>query len=411
MSEHSLFSPSSAHRWIACPGSMAFPENHADGGSSIFADEGTASHVWSAHCLDYGHDAEKLIGCEAFINGNRFVMDEDRARYVQMYLDDVRRRAMGGVLFVEYKVDLSDDLGPDQGGTADVLIYQPQTKTLVCEDLKYGTGEKVYAQTDGKINPQLGLYPLGALKDMALLGYEVEHVTAVVCQPRLGWIDEHTITVSELYAFARDAREAAQLARMAMLEPPGKYLKAGEKQCRWCKAPSTACDARTKFVSDSIKADFETILADPVPVAPRDTKDLAAAYLAVPLIEDWCRAVRSELTTLVSNGTEVIGPDDKPYKFVEGKSGGRAWVNADEAEAMLVCQLGPEKAYAPQKIITAPAAAKLLDKKATKAIWADVFEPMIAKKPGKAQLALGSDPRPPYSGAADLDEFEANLNE
>jgi hypothetical protein len=389
---------------------MAFPENRVDGGSSTFADDGTASHELSAHCLNYGHDAEKLIGSRVVINSNCFVMDEDRARFIQVYLDDVRRRAMGGALFVEYKVDLSDDLGTGQGGTADVLIYQPQTKTLVCEDLKYGTGEKVYAQINGKINPQLALYPLGALKDMALLGYEVEHITAVVCQPRLGWIDEHTITVSALYAFAREAREAVQLARMAMLEPPGKYQRAGEKQCRWCRAPSTACVARNKFVTDSVKCDFDTIAVDPPPIAPRDTGKLATAYLAVPLIEAWCRAVRSELTTLVSGGTEVIGPDDKPYKFVEGKPGGRAWTDVDAAEAALLGQLGPVAAYAPQKIITAPAAAKLLDKKATKAIWADVFEPMIKKPPGKAQLALGSDPRPPFNGAADLEEFEDNLN-
>jgi hypothetical protein len=123
------------------------------------------------------------------------------------------------------------------------------------------------------------------------------------------------------------------------------------------------------------------------------------------LIEDWCRAVRSELGKLVAEGQEVIGPDGRPFKYVEGRSAGRSWTNAQAAEAALVGQLGP-KAYKPQEVITAPVAAKLLDKKATKALWKDMFEPLIKKAPGKPVLALGSDERPPYSGAALANDFE-----
>src|SRR6202795_5157042 len=408
MSTHSLFSPSAAHRWIACPGSMAFPENQEQGGSSTFADDGTASHEWAALCLTNGQDPsfcgedpapECFLGEAKEINGESYVMDETRASFCQIYLDDVRRRAIGGSLFVEYKVDLFNYLGKGQGGTADAVIDQPGTKTLTIEDLKYGTGEKVYAEN----NPQLLLYALGMLADVELMGHSVEEVTLVICQPRLGHIDEWTLSVADLLMFALTARSAVRHALEGYTIAKGTGLNPGVKQCRWCRAKAK-CPALTKYVTDSVRCDFETIEALP-PTAPRDTAKLSAAYIAVPLIEDWCRAVRSELGKLGTDGEKVIGPDGKPYKLVEGKGGSRAWTDAQAAEALLVGQLGP-KADPPQKATTRPEAAKLLDTKKTKALWQDVFEPLIKKAPGKPVLALGSDERPPYSGAADANDFE-----
>jgi Protein of unknown function (DUF2800) len=414
---HSLFSPSSAHRWIACPGSIAFPENQEQGGTSKFADDGTASHHWAALCLAQNRDASFFLGAQLEYSTGIYEMDEARADFVQIYVDDVRRRAIGGSLYVEQRVDLSDALGDDQGGTCDAGIYIPADFHLIVEDLKYGTGEKVFASVpvfDSKrcekseINPQLGLYLLGLLKDMALLGNEVRKVTAVICQPRLGHIDEYTCGVGELTALAQKATGATLAAysavQSARLTEQFSQLNPGEKQCRWCRAKAK-CPALAKFVADEVRADFDTIEASP-PMAPRATDKLAKAKHAVPLIRDWCNAVDAEVHKLVLEGEKVIGPDGLPYKFVEGKEGSRAWLDAQAAEIALLGQLPPEKAYAPQKIITAPQAAKLLDKKATKALWSDVFVPLIGKAPGKALLVSGSDPRPPYAGAANAEDFE-----
>jgi hypothetical protein len=181
-------------------------------------------------------------------------------------------------------------------------------------------------------------------------------------------------------------------------------LNPGTKQCRWCRA-KTKCPALAEFVQKEVACDFDTVQAEAAPIAPRDTSKLATALLAVPLIEDWCRAVRSEVARLVGEGTEIIGPDNKPYKFVEGEEGKRKWTDELAAEAALLGVLG-QKAYSAPKILTAPAAAKLFDKKSTKATWTDVFKPLIDRDKGKPMLALGSDPRPPYSGAASAEDFD-----
>ena len=414
MTGHALFSPSASSRWIPCPGSMGFPENLKSNDSNTFADNGTASHEWSAHALINGCDAEVYLGAVIALNEVAYVMDEERAAFVQVYLDDVRRRAIGGMLFVEHYVDISHILGEGQGGTADAMIFQPAAKNLIVEDLKYGTGEKIFAQADGEINPQLGLYLLGALADAEMLGYEVETVTGIICQPRLYHIDGYTITVAELRAFGAKAAASVAMAGNAMIVAPDSltmagYLHPGEKQCRWCRA-KTRCPAIARFVADEVRCDFETIEAGAAPMPPVDTAGVAKAYLAIGLIQSWCNAVRARMHELVQANVEVIGPDDKPYKFVEGKEGARKWENDEVAEAALLGQLGPDKAYAPRKILTAPAAAKLLDKKATKQLWADGFAPLIVKAKGQPFLVQGSDPRPPFSGAAGADEFTDNIS-
>lgn len=403
MSAHSLFSPSKSAQWINCPGSMAFPANQVDGGSSTFADNGTASHHFSALTLANGDDASDYIHESIEINGVRYEMDEERAEYCQVYIDDVRRRAIGGSLFVEYHVDLSEYLGEGQGGTADALIYLPSTKHLIVEDLKYGTGERVYAEK----NPQLLLYALGALQDVRMMGYEVEKVTVVICQPRLSHIDEYTCDVAELEDFARKAALAVEHAGKAMLldtegEEIEAYINPGEKQCRWCR--NVTCKKRARLLTEAVMADFDEI--EQAVVIPSDNDRLSKMFAIAPFVEQWIKAVRAETFRRVAEGAEVLGSDGKPLKFVQGKEGKREWdkEKAVEVEALLVGQLGP-KAYKPHEIITAPAAGKLLDKAKTKETWA-LFQDYIKRGAGQPVLALGSDTRPPFSGAAAAGDFD-----
>src|SRR5271166_296246 len=267
MSTHSLFSPSAAHRWMACPGSMAFPENREQGESSVYADDGSATHAFAAAALDGEHFP---IGHITKINGKEYTLDEERAQRIQGYCDDVRRRATGGHLFVESKVDLSNYLGAGQSGTADVAIALPVQRLGIIEDLKDGSGEKVYASYCVKPatadtaeirepNPQLALYALGMLPNFELFG-EIDNVLLVIYQPKLNHIDEFKISREHLRAFGAKATSAVALARAAMVSgerslTTAGYLHAGTKQCRWCRAKHR-CPELARSVADEVRLDF-----------------------------------------------------------------------------------------------------------------------------------------------------------
>lgn len=411
---HSLFSPSAAHRWINCPGSMSWPKNTDDmDSSSVYADDGTASHEWAALTLKGNlTSAHAFLGKKIELNGVEYECDEERADFIDVYVNKVRQLAMGGVLFVEHWVDLENVTGPGQGGTADAGIIIPRKRQVIVADLKYGVGEKIDAsylneKNERKPNQQLALYAAGLISDAKLLGVEVVDVTLVIVQPRLNHIDEAHFSVHEIIDLALEAKAAVERAGEAMIVPRKElapYMQPGIKTCRWCKA-QTECVALQKFVAEQVRMEFSDINEANEPPVPQSDVELSAAGRALPLIMQWCKSVQAAITDRVAANAQIIGIDGRPLKFVEGEKGDRKWLDEAAAEAALLAVLGPEKAYAPRKILTAPKAAKLLDKKATKAQWKDQFEPMIKRAPGRPVLALGSDPRPPYSAQAGAHEF------
>ncbi len=418
---HSLLAPSASSRWMACPGSMSFAENREQGESNAYADDGSATHAFAAEALD-GHP--KDIGAVVEINGKEYTLDEERAERVQGYVDDVRRRAIGGHILVEQHVDLSDYLGQGQGGTADAVIILPERRLGVVEDLKDGS-EKVFASyivrpatdTEPELrapNPQLALYALGMLPAFDL--YDgVDSVLLVIYQPKLDHIDEYEMPIDDLLAFGQTAANAALTANyMATTAVPpdfetslagAAYFRPGKTQCRWCRAKAR-CGALKKMVQEETYSDFEDMEATPPAVPVTDRAKLSRAYAMIPLIEDWCAAVKAELQQAVTNGEKIIGPDGQPYKYVEGKEGARKWISEEAAIAALAGQLPPEKMYTQPKVITAPQAAKLLNKKATANLWNDIFEPLISRPRGKPILTVGSDQRPVFTGSCETSDYE-----
>jgi hypothetical protein len=429
MSEHKLFSPSKAGMWINCPGSMAFPENQdPNGGSSSYADDGSATHHWGATFLKSGEDAHAHIDEAITINNTWYTLDEERTVRVQGYLDDVRRRAIGGYLFVERFVSLEPILGDGQGGTPDVSIVLPEQRMGIIEDLKDGSRERVYASylvspaTDTtpemrEPNPQLALYALASLPDWDMLADEpIEEVLLVIYQPKLNHIDEFTISVDRLKEFGRKARMAVELATAAMASGPQStttlgYLNPGIKQCRWCRA-ATICPELAAFTERETRLDFEDVTSQPSIPATVPSIDLGKLYAKLPLIDLWVKAVKAELVKRVTAGESILGPDGKPYKFVEGEEGRRQWIKEQMAvvESTLCGQLGPE-AYSKPEVVTAPQAEKLLikkhgGKKKIENLWKDIFLPLIHRPRSQPQLVFGSDPRPAFTGAGQAEDFE-----
>lgn len=404
---HSKWSPSSFHRRMLCPGSMAL-ESAAPNTSSKYADEGTAAHALAEHCLRHGKEATDYIGWRLRQIDEGMPVDHladaDFCEHVQTYIDDVRRRAEGKTLMIEQRVHFGDWLGvPDEEafGTADAVILGDDDLTIV--DLKFGMGVKVDVCDPGApgatlhtfLNPQLMLYALGCLYEYELLG-EFKTVTMVINQPRLGHLDEVTVDVRELHQFAIAARETVAKVKSAMREPTltqvdgatPQFLTPGEKQCKFCRAKAT-CPALAAEVlehvggHDFVVDNFEALTIDTqTPAKDHRPHELASAMGAVDLIEDWCKAVRAETERRLFAGEDVPG-----FMLAEGKRGARQWIDEQVAKAAGLTETK-------EVVITPTQAEKVLKKDPAR--WAEL-QSNIAQKPGRPSVVAVSEGKAPYS--------------
>lgn len=403
MGQHAVFSPSAAHRWLRCPGSLALNAQESEQ-SSIYADEGTAAHILAKRALDHNRPAEFFIGERITVNASReFVVDEAMADAVQLYLDEVNRLALGQWLLTEQEIDLSETFCvADQFGTADAVVYNVKGESIAVVDLKYGTGERVSAGSPEEPNEQLAIYALGAMRAVSLIG-PVQNILLEIVQPRLNHVDFCLLSIDQLLAFKARLDAGVTAARKAMSQPL-KFLNPGEKQCRWCKVKAT-CPALAAKVQAEVGSEFDDLALNPeAGEAGADDQILSRHAQAVGLVALWVSAVQAEVHRRVLAGHTIIGKDGQAMKLVEGKAGNRKWANEQQAEAALVGQLA-DKAY-DRSIITPSVADKMLNRKATKELWKDVFEPLITRGRGRATVAEGSDPRPPFTDAAAASEFE-----
>lgn len=408
MSAHALFSPSAAHRWIPCPGSLLLEQGRPDT-SSVHADWGTAAHELAAWCLENVADAAGWLGKYIEAGDREFVVDPEMVECVRTYVDAVRAMLNpGDELMVEQRVEFSRHVGvPDQFGTSDAVVVADGGAELQVHDLKGGRGVRV----DAVENPQLMLYALGALDLVEPLGVTPERVRLFIHQPRLDHVSEWVTTPADLAAFA--ARAAAAAARATVIvergAPADGDLVPGEKQCRWCKAKAT-CPALAEKVQADVGADFEDLAVTKTRVTlfKEDAQfvkpERIGAYLAsVDLIEDWCKAVRAEAFTRLRAGQPVPG-----FKLVAGRRGARAWSDPAAAEKLLreTFRLPIEQAY-DLKLISPTSAEKLAKAGDIGPRQWPKVQALITQPDGQPSVAPESDKRPALVVTATADEFDA----
>jgi len=323
--EHAILAPSSAHRWIPCPGSV-FAEAGEDDRSTPYAREGGAAHQVASAAL-----TERLPGGAGAYVGRLFDVDgksvevtEEMAADVQIYVDKVNEllaaAGEGAILLVEQKLDFSRFIDvPDQWGRGDAIILDFNAREIIVDDLKFGKGVRV----DVEDNPQLKLYGLGALDLVRMVtDFYFERVRLVVHQVRLGAYQEWVISVPQLTAWAAtEAKFAAQRAmKMYRGEIPPVYV-AGEKQCRFCRF-AASCPEAAKLAYRAAIRDFEPVTGEPVLNAVSDKIEaLAANAKLVPFVKAWANAVMEKLEYVaIQVGEHVPG-----FKVVRGKRGDRQW--------------------------------------------------------------------------------------
>jgi hypothetical protein len=391
--KHAEFSPSSAVRWMTCPGSVAASRG-LDDPSSSFADEGTAAHFMAEQIL-LGTDGASLVGQPA---DNGYIMTADMLGEVLKYTRYVQDvvSATGGTLLVEQRLNISNITGePDAHGTSDTVILAGDE--LIVVDLKFGMGLRV----DAENNPQLQIYALAALEEFGL-AEDFKRVRMVIHQPRLNHVSEWTQTVEEMQEFGLDVSVAATIAKAS--DAPLVVSDAG---CKYCRAKAT-CPA----IRDEVLGHFDVV--EPATAEP----DVIGMVMGkADLIEGWVKAIRAEAERRLFAGIAVPG-----FKLVQGRMGNRAWKDDDEAEKALKAMAVRQDEMYDLKLVSPTTISKRLTD------WVDAegkprkpilgprqqkrYQELITQADGKPSVAPESDKRPALvmSAEADFDDVTDDLS-
>lgn len=403
---HSVFGPSSAHRWMVCPGSL-IPGLIAGDNPSKYSAEGTVAHHVAEVWLTSGEEPYHLVGTKMTVDGFEIEITEDMMDHLRRYVDAVQHG--DGACYTEVKVNLSAYTPlPNQGGTADRIWARWQHMEVI--DLKYGM-VRVYARE----NKQGLAYALGVFEEWDWL-YDFQTITIRIYQPRLDHDDTYTCTREELLAFGEEFRRAAFRAWV-----PDAPRLPDPKACEYCPI-RTECPAKYDATVSMVAGSFDSggeydddamaeVISDPpVPAlpAPLPIKDirrmpleaLERIYLHRKAVEKYFSDLGEFLLTKYEEGAKL-----SYHKAVTGRAGRRNWrsVAAKRRAIKMLLDAGVEpfdlfstemaSPYQSSKLLRIARGGKVKDNEAA------VYD-FTTQTPGRLTLAPGLDPRLEVASAA-----------
>jgi hypothetical protein len=307
-SPHSIFSPSGADRWMACPFSVKackdIPEE-----TSEYAEEGTLAHLV---CEAYFR--EQYLGIPFPHDLNMQLLGYDSAEMLMCaagYFEVVNywlknKETIGDVIW--FGLEKGIPIFPDKKcfGTADCIIIG--TKGMVIIDYKHGKGKNVAANS-----LQLRVYMAGAVRYMSNIPENYNFHT-VVYQPRTDMAPkEATYLLSDLVTCLDNIWAAITESEKDGLSPvEGNH-------CFWCPARRTkdlnlkcpaikekplklAQENFAKFFAD-MNAPIQK-LSDPNPARDQAIIKLMALY---PLIKKTVEDCTEEIKMRLQEGEVIEG--------------------------------------------------------------------------------------------------------
>ncbi|MBQ9249895.1 MAG: DUF2800 domain-containing protein [Oscillospiraceae bacterium] len=389
-SKHAKLPPSSAERWINCPGSVALADQLPPPGSSTYADEGTLAHAAAELKLrrnigeitpkQYEKELAKLQESEYWCGE----MDEATDFYADTVMEHLAAAGADAELLIEQHFSL-DRWVPESFGTSDAVVIGGHTIEVI--DLKYGKGVKVSAIH----NPQLRLYGLGA---SALFGdlYDFDQVKETIIQPRLDHVSTEELALSELLLWAEE--DVKPRALMAINGTD--YMACGD-WCRWCPAKAI-CRKRAEYNLEIAKDEFKAppLLTD---------EEIGEVLTRAEQVKKWTEDIQAWALEQALAGKHFDG-----WKLVEGRSIRKYADDLKVAEKLVAAGYDEAMLYE-RKLYGITAMEKIVGKKKLTTTLGD----LLVKPAGKPVLVPESDKREAINtteaAKADFDDNTTNNEE
>lgn len=402
---HSIFGPSSAHRWMVCPASLI--QGHLAGDRpTFFAAEGSVAH-WLAEDWLLNGNPYRHVGSIHEKDGFEIEITEEMISFVEEYVAWVSTTP--GRHYVEVKVNLSAYTPVPSFGTSDHIFVDAEKRELIVTDLKYG---KVVVMAED--NKQGKCYALGAFDELDWL-YDFQTIRIRIAQPRRDHFDEAVLTREELLEFAEELRVAAHAA----WNPEAPY-NPDPDACEYCPAKRT-CPAFVSRAVSIAKGSFDDVEEGemPVPAAQmvidQPSSEIAAItpdlpdFREVPLatiaaIYDW----RTVLEKWFKDAYEYLiqqaelGHDVPGRKLARGRAGNRKFKNEKDAKRFLLANGVDRIDLYDHKLLSPNQASDVLRlvHGITKREADDMIDDLVTQNPGKLTLVPSDDVRPALPSAA-----------